>query len=780
MPKNRVHYSKFRVAGRQSVCHIALATGSYAKLTLGLHADESADLDRLFHKLEGMPLALAQAGAYIRHANISIHEYLEYYESTWDDLIAEQDIYPLPEYAQGSMLTTWTISYQRVECQRPEAANILKLWAFLDPKDMWYELLACAMELQSQIQIPEWLSTLAKSRFNLRSAFAILKKYSLVNDGTDSNYSMHAVLHSWCRHLASMDSVDEAFPELAASIIAQMTPDVSEGSSWILERRLFPHGQQLLSYLRLGTPWRISHISAEAYESVAMLLACNHANKEAAELLESAVEEKERRLGQDHPSTLTAMRSLAFMYSELYRDRPTKSEELYKRALAICEKKYRRDHTNSQVALYLMSNLLLGLGNHYAGHRLFEKGEDMYKRALEVCDQHSDVPRGILHEISLCLATIYYQQRRFPESEEMLQRALSESIEIYGSAHYCTFKISSRLTKIYYILGKTTQGEKMLKRTAAVYHKKFSGKHDFTDLYLDMLPLYQRQGNYAEAAVMVEQARAEFGERFGLDHVTTLRASSQLAFVYCKLADKLQEARTLLEELIPRVTMILGLGDPITQLTIETLGLLYCKKLNMLSRAEELFEHHLRRYETVLGPNDKATIHTLESMAFIYKLQGDKTREVEMHRRALVVFKNKFGQEHQGTIRAALRLDLALQLPYGFFFLTSQDITLDSDWNLVAFCRRADGSWIWSTLSLNDTLKNVCGHFSWGGSGNLVATARNMTLEGHGSLLAADLEDDHGDWNRRSIPLDERISNEDGKLTFLYDGNRLQSAAPSI
>jgi tetratricopeptide (TPR) repeat protein len=458
------------------VCDPLGAVGPLTNNDLDVEANETSDLDRLFHRLEGMPLALTQAGAYIRQTNISVREYLEHYDNTWDDLIAKQDMHFLVEYAQRSMLTTWKISYQQVERRSVEAAQLLKLWAYLDLKDMWYELIACSVELQSQIQIPEWLLTLAKDRLKFISALGLLKKYSLVNDGTDTaNYSMHAVLHSWFRRLASMSSVDEAFPELAASIVAQMVPHEDDEKGWILERRLFPHGQQLLSYLRLGVPWRLSHISAIAYEMSANLLESNHANEEAAELLERAVKERERTLGQDHLSTLDVLRRLAYMYSKLGRDRHTKSEELYKRVLAGCEKLYRPDQTNSR----LMSNTLFGLGQYYIGQESFKKGEESYKRALEVCDQQPGADKRTVLRILCAMAAFYYQQSRFVEAEGMLQRALARSMEMFGSDHFRTFMISSGLCEVYYMLGKTAQAEEMTKRTAAVYDKNFSGQHEF-------------------------------------------------------------------------------------------------------------------------------------------------------------------------------------------------------------------------------------------------------------------------------------------------------------
>tara|TARA_R110002003_G_scaffold3248_1_gene24987 strand:+ start:3297 stop:3440 length:144 start_codon:yes stop_codon:yes gene_type:complete len=43
-----------------------------------------------------------------------------------------QERFPLEEYGDRSVLTTWTISYGQVQRQSEEAACLLKLWGFLD------------------------------------------------------------------------------------------------------------------------------------------------------------------------------------------------------------------------------------------------------------------------------------------------------------------------------------------------------------------------------------------------------------------------------------------------------------------------------------------------------------------------------------------------------------------------------------------------------------------------------------------------------------------------
>jgi hypothetical protein len=63
-----------------------------------------------------------------------------YYDKTWDKLMTYQDRYPLQEYAERSVLTTWKMSYEQVRAVKPEAAILLDQWAFLHPGDVSYEL----------------------------------------------------------------------------------------------------------------------------------------------------------------------------------------------------------------------------------------------------------------------------------------------------------------------------------------------------------------------------------------------------------------------------------------------------------------------------------------------------------------------------------------------------------------------------------------------------------------------------------------------------------------
>ena len=53
------------------------------------------ETERLLNKLDGLPLAIAQAGAYLQETPIRIATYLEYYEQQWEMLMKDYNDTPL-------------------------------------------------------------------------------------------------------------------------------------------------------------------------------------------------------------------------------------------------------------------------------------------------------------------------------------------------------------------------------------------------------------------------------------------------------------------------------------------------------------------------------------------------------------------------------------------------------------------------------------------------------------------------------------------------------------
>ena len=83
----------------------------------------------LARELGDLPLALEQAGAYIKETGISFQDYLDRFKKDRKKLLGHSKPLNYPD----TVATTWEISFQAVQQERPVAGDLLNLCAFLAP-----------------------------------------------------------------------------------------------------------------------------------------------------------------------------------------------------------------------------------------------------------------------------------------------------------------------------------------------------------------------------------------------------------------------------------------------------------------------------------------------------------------------------------------------------------------------------------------------------------------------------------------------------------------------
>jgi hypothetical protein len=101
-------------------------------------------------------------------------------------------------YEDRTLYSTWQISYDHVEQQNKLSTQLLRLWAYFDNQDLWFEFL-----WHSDSQDPKWIQELTKDEFNFTNATRVLNDHGLAEVDTSSQeriesrgYSIHACVHS--------------------------------------------------------------------------------------------------------------------------------------------------------------------------------------------------------------------------------------------------------------------------------------------------------------------------------------------------------------------------------------------------------------------------------------------------------------------------------------------------------------------------------------------------------------------------------------------------------
>jgi len=134
--------------------------------------------------MDGHPLALDLAGAYIKETGCSLSDYLSFYkkrqfERRQADLTKGRTVSTF-DYTE-TIATTWSLSVQKVIRANPAAAELLKIFAFLHPDVIPEEIIT-----EGASHLGSALKPVAADQEKLKVAIGELLKYSLVSCNRDT------------------------------------------------------------------------------------------------------------------------------------------------------------------------------------------------------------------------------------------------------------------------------------------------------------------------------------------------------------------------------------------------------------------------------------------------------------------------------------------------------------------------------------------------------------------------------------------------------------------
>jgi len=199
--------------------------------------DERAALQELAKELDGFPLALEQAAAYVSKINCSFGSYLQAFRK--QGLRVLESSRPATGPYERSVATTWSLNFEAVRSASSTSAELLYFAAFLAPERIPKALLYIG---------GRWLgpglatvcSKLAEEPLGFDELLAPLTKYSLIfrDRGSDS-FSVHRLVQMVVRDNLAEDH-KRRWAECSVKAVAQALPKI-EAAQWDLAKALYPH-----------------------------------------------------------------------------------------------------------------------------------------------------------------------------------------------------------------------------------------------------------------------------------------------------------------------------------------------------------------------------------------------------------------------------------------------------------------------------------------------------------------------------------------------------------
>ena len=432
-----------------------------APLTRASDADRTAAA-AIVQKMDGLPLALDQAGAFIEETQSSVTDYLDRYRKRQDLLLQRRG--GIGKDHPEPVATTWTLSFERVKQLDPLAAELLRCCAFLAP-----DAIPEQMIIDGASQLGTLLQPVAENALLLDEALGTLLRFSLVQRKRDEHtFSIHRLVQAILK--GSIDAqTQRQYAERMVKAINQAFPDVTDYRNWPRCQQYLPHAQACVDLI---DTWEFTFPEAgRLLNQIGYYLDDRAQYAEAEPLYKRAIAIGEQTLGSEHPDLATRLNNLAAHYWK--QGRYDEAEPLQQRALAIDEKALGPDHPDVAIDLNVLALL-------YQAEGRYAEAEPLQQRALTISEKTLGPDHPTVATRLNNLAELYRNQGKYAEAEPLLKRAIAIGEKTLGPEHPNLAIRLNNLALVYKAQGKYAQAEPLFKRAIAIDEKALGPEHPTT------------------------------------------------------------------------------------------------------------------------------------------------------------------------------------------------------------------------------------------------------------------------------------------------------------
>lgn len=502
---------------------------------------EAKDITRA---MDGLPLALDQAGAYIEESGCSLFDYKVRYHQQRRALLELRGSI-VSEHPE-SVATTWLLSFQKLEQDNLASTELLRLCAFLHPDAILEEIITSGAD-----ELGPLLAPVAANPVALDAALAALRTFSLLRRNMETHtLSMHRLVQAVLKD--SMDAaMQQCWAERAVRAVNCAFPDSEQVANWEQCRRCLPQVQMCVQHIE---QYNLAFPEAARLLDVAGMYVLEQAHyTQAASLLRKALDMRIYVQGQDHIDVAESLTNVAGV--SLYQGKYDTAEPLLVRALEVRERAQGPEHPDVAICL---NNLALC---HYRQGR-YTGAEPLFRRALAIWEktggeEHPDVARTLNN-----LALLYIAQRQYALAEPLYQRALAIWESMRGPVHPDVATCLNNLALLYQYQGKYPKAESIFQRVLDIREKTLGPEHPGIAFSLTYLArLYQKQYKYNRAEMLFKQALYIRKRALGPEHPDIACSLNDLARLYTMLGNY-NEAEPLFQQALSIREQTLGPHHP--------------------------------------------------------------------------------------------------------------------------------------------------------------------------------------------------------------------------
>ena len=596
----RVQHGSVLITTRDRSCALKLTGYQGMPIeVLAMTLDESAELLRLFlpqvHKdeaselvgeLENVPLAISQAGAYIKEVpRVSIPKYLAIFRRSREDQVAllnknKEDLRRDPS-VPNAVITSWELSFKQIHQQSPDSADLLSLMSYFNRQ-----------------AIPQFLVQGAVDELSFEENINLLLNFSLIRaEIREDTFEMHRLIQTAMQHWLRSEGYEQLWKERAIGSLKHEFPgpDVQR-ERWPICEVLMSHAEDVLSYTASSKESALSHAyilrctayyvtqrqgnfalgeqrsnqalqiqrqyfdddSDEVLDTLSVLADAERGLgklNEALDLQESILNRRLEKRGPDDRGSLTSTHNLALIYSVL--GHYGKAEDLMKRVVEAKGRLFGPDYPDLLNSESMLVAIYLNLGK-------IKEAEKLGTKALEMSVRHYGFEHVVTLNLIRHLSLAYWHMNQLEKAEDMVAQAIPFFFKLFGPSHWMSIDARLMLARIYHRQCKLDEAKDICLSCLDVA-QDFQGSSQSVRLHCARLlgEIHQDQGNFTDALRLlkgaVEASRATQGD----DHPCTLVHTFSLATCYHDMGDR-DHAIRLLSEVLAKRRKVLRENHPWT------------------------------------------------------------------------------------------------------------------------------------------------------------------------------------------------------------------------
>ncbi len=549
--------------------------------------------------LDGLPLALDQAGAYIEETRCGLSQYLSLYGTRRKELLLRRGRFPVDH--PNSVVATWSLSFQQVEQESLAAADLLHILAFLNPEAIPEEIITLGAA-----ELGPVLGEVASDPLKFDKIIELLLSYSLIRRTPEvRSLSIHRLVQAVLKDGMDTD-IQRLWAERVIRTVNHAFPDV-ELQTWERCRRYLPHVQICAMY---SEEYTLSFPEAARLFNEAASYLVVHASYEQAErLLLRVLAIRQELLEANHPDTARTLNDLGALYRNQgkYQD----AESLLQKALTIRQQVLGTEHPDVAQTLHNLASL-------YRAQGAYEKAEPFYLQALHIRETTLGVDHPLVAQSYYGLAKLYHSQEKYQQAEELCKQALHMQEQRLGDDHPTIASTLNILAKIYQGQNKLDQAKEMNLRALWIRERTSGEDHPHVAIILNnLVEIYHAEGRYHEAEPLIARSLRIHEQSLGSEHPYMAYSLSNLAENFFLRGDYAQAESNYKKALVIR-EQNLGFNHPRTASTYHNLARLY-SVLERYEEAESFYRKAVSILKQAFGPYHPAVADTLEQYAILLR-----------------------------------------------------------------------------------------------------------------------------------------------------------------